>query len=194
MTTLPLNDREAVPNIFKILREASGLSHAKLAVLMRTSKHALIRLEQGLYDKPLPTALEFWLNEGRFLPGIKNSEIRLTELVLIDGYESFQEQTRQRSYHYFGPNLINLQYTGWAPHPLIQLENRAKELGLPYSEIGIAKALCVPQATLNLWKRKWRTQQTVPKTFQIALFAIGYSRFEVQRFNDGYIRWREANK
>lgn len=181
-------------NIFKELRVASGLSHAKLAALMNTTKHALIRLEQGLYDRPLPTAVEFWLNEGRFLPGIKNSEIRITELTLLDGYESFQEETRELNSRYFGDSLNHVSFDALCPHPCIQLADIAESLGKPYSEIGIAKALCVPQSTLNLWKRKWRTQQTVPKTFQSALLQIGYSRFEVNDFNEGYIRWREANK
>lgn len=188
------NKGEAVPNIFKELRVASGLSHQKLAQLMNTSKHALIRLEQGLYDRPLPTVVEFWLNEGRFLPGVKNSEIRITELTLVHGYEEFQDEVRRRSNRYFGHSLSDLVYSSVCPHPLIQLEDKARLLGNPHSEIAIAKALCVPQSTLNLWKRKFRTQQSVPKTFQSALMQIGYSRFEVKQFNEGYIRWREANK
>lgn len=161
---------------------------------MNTTKHALIRLEQGLYDRPLPTVVQFWLSEGRFLPGVKQSDIRITELTLIDGYEEFQDETRRRNYRYFGDGFNHLTYSASSPHPCIQLEDIARSLGLPCSEIGIAKSLCVPQSTLNLWKRKYRTQQTVPKTVQSALMQIGYTRFEVKAFNDGYILWREANK
>lgn len=193
-STEPTYQQEAVPNIFKELRVASGLSHARLALLMNTTKHALIRLEQGLYDRPLPTVVNWWLSEGRFLPGVKQADIRITELTLIDGYEEFQDEQRRRSYRYFGDGFNHLTYSAGSPHPCVQLEALARLSGLPCSEIGIAKALCVPQSTLNLWKRKYRTQQTVPKTVQSALMQIGYTRFEVKAFNDGYILWREANK
>lgn len=186
-------DLEAPPsNPFKILREAAGLSHANLGKIIRVSKHSLIRLEQGLYDQPLPTVLEWWLDEGRNLNSIKASGLIVTELRLINGYEEFQNETRRRNYRYFGDAGLSIDDSALCPHPCIQLERKAESLGKPCSEIGIAKALCVPQSTLNLWKRKYRTQQSVPKTVQSALLQIGYTRFEVAAFMESYTRWREA--
>lgn len=192
--SLPLIDTEAPVNIFRELRLASGLSHQQLAVEMRTSKRALIWLEQGTYDRPLPVALNFWLNEGRFLPGIKNSGIRITELTLVEGYELFQEETRELHRGYFGASLLDLNFDALCPSPCIQLRDKARRAGNDDSLNAIAKALCVPFANLSTWENKWRTLQSVPKTIQSALLAIGYTRYEVKRLVDGYVIWRELQK
>lgn len=185
---------EAPENIFKSLRLASGLSHDTLAKRMNTTKRALIWLEQGTYERPLPVALSFWLGPGQFLSGIKNSGIRITELTLIEGYEAFKESTREQNRHYFGPSISDVLFSAAALHPLLQLKNKARAVGNEDSSNSIAKALCLPQSTLNLWERKWRTQHSVPKTFQAALLDIGYSRGQVREFVNGYIIWRALNK
>jgi transcriptional regulator with XRE-family HTH domain len=182
-------------NIFRALRHASNLSHEKLATQMNTSKHALIRLEQGLYERPLPTAVNYWLNEGRFLQGVKNSGIRITELTLVEGYEHYQEETREQHKYYFGPNLNDVHYGAGFAHPFLQLKKKAALAGNNATGLGIAKALCVPQASLNVWENRWRSyQKSVPKTFQSALLQIGYDREEVRAFNLGFLAWRENNK
>lgn len=185
---------EAPVNIFRELRLASGLSHDVLAKRMNTSKRALIWLEQGTYEKPLPVALAFWLNAGRFLPGVGNSGIRITELTLVEGYESYKEQTREQNRHYFGPSPCYLHFGLGGLHPYAQLKARARACGNGDSTNEIAKALCIPQSTLSLWERKWRTQHSVPKTFQEAMLAIGYTRAEVHNLVQGYPAWRELNK
>jgi len=182
-------------NIFRALRQASNLSHEKLASRMNTSKHALIRLEQGLYERPLPTVLAFWLGEGQYLPGVKNSGIRITELTLVEGYEHYQEETRELNQYYFGPNLDDLRYGAGVAHPFLQLKQLAAKQGHNSTGLGIAKAMCVPQASLNVWENRWRSyQKSVPKTFQSALLKLGYDRQEVRLLNLGYIDWREKNK
>lgn len=194
MSLNPFSSPEAPENIFKSLRLASGLSHDALAKQMNTTKRALIWLEQGTYDRPLPVALTYWLGPGQFLPGIKHSGIRVTELTLIEGYESFKEQTRDQNRLYFGPSISHLSYSAGAPHPFLQLKDAAGAVGNDNSSNALAKSLCIPQATLNLWERKWRTQHSVPKTFQSVLLAIGYTRFEVRSLITGYETWRVANK
>jgi hypothetical protein len=56
----------------------------------------------------------------------------------------------------------------------------------------VAKYLCVPQATIQHFERKWKTQQTVPKELNAALHAIGYTYSEINQFNDNYESWRRA--
>lgn len=182
-------DNEVCDNIFRSLRQASGLSHDLLAKRCGVSKRALIFLEQGLYEQPLPRVVEFWLDEGGSLLGVRNSGIHISELSLVHGYEQFQEDTRNANRLLFGANFPDLSYGPGSLHPFTNLRLLINESG-----VGVARRLCVPQSTLNLWERRWRTQKSVPKHFQTALLAIGYSRFEVKRFVDGYIQWREANK
>lgn len=194
MSLTKLANSEAPVNIFRELRLASGLSHAKLASLMSTNKRALIWLEQGTYDQPLPVALNYWLNEGRFLAGVKSSGIRITELTLVEGYESFKEETRALGRCYFGSSISDVSFDALCPHPSIQLREKARKAGNDDSMNAIAKALCVPFASINTWENKWRVVQSVPKTIQTALLGIGYSRQEVHALVVGYIKWRELNK
>lgn len=166
-------------NPFTRLRNSLELSHEELARQMYTSKQSLIRLEQGCYDKPLPVAVDWWVNYGA-----------VTELQITDAYEEFQQLTRTRHHQYFGPEL-QIDYTSViADHPLRQLCNSHPYFPVNVTEV--AKSLCLPQATLQHWQKKWRTQQSVPRTFQSVLMEIGYSKYQVKDFNEAYYNWRQT--
>ena len=131
-------------NPFTLLREAVGLSHEELARRCFSTKQALIRLEQGCYEVPPQTVIDWWLNNYGL-------ELNISELGLLDSYEQFQDETRRRHRQFFGPSLtFGMGVTH--PHPLKQL--RAKcYTGEGASVTEVAKALCIQQQTLSYWEK-----------------------------------------
>ncbi len=174
-------------NPFTTLRKRMEWSHETLARNMFASRQALIRLEQGCFESPLPVAVEYWVkNADRFGLGF------VTEGRLTGDYEEFQSLIRQRHHKFFGQSL-EVHTVANAPHPLRQLPLLCYG-GMGASVTEVAKALCVNQSTLQHWEKKWRTQQSVPRAFLEVLVAIGYSTDEVRTFQGAYTEWRLANK
>ena len=173
-------------NIFTSLRESIGLSHAELGYKMFTTKQSLIRLEQGLFESPLPAALDFWVDN---YTGVTYSS-------LVDQYENYQDLMRKRHHHFFNvpvvPYAYELKGRVGDPHPLKQLRQRCYG-GTGASVTEVAKALCVNQATLQYWEKRWRSQKSVPKSFNGALLSIGYNHNDLVLMNSWYNDWRRAN-
>jgi DNA-binding XRE family transcriptional regulator len=163
-------------NVFTEMRQALNLSHVELAKRIHISKQALIRLEQGTFNQPLPTVVDYYVKYHGY-----------NELTILDAYEHYRYQTRRRYTGLFGPHLsfdINS-----SQHPFRQLRDSIQP---PVNPSEVAKYLCVPQATIQHFERKWKTQQTVPKELNAALHAIGYTYSEINQFNDNYESWRRA--
>lgn len=163
-------------NVFKQLRQSLDLSHEQLGLRMLLTKQALIRLEQGTFATPLPTALDWWVSNHGY-----------SHLQLTDAYEGYQEAQRLRHHRLFSD--LNASSAKGAKHPLRQLRDASD---LTTSEL--SKSLCLPQATLNHFERKWRTQKTVPKCFTSVLRQTGYTNNEVFAFCRAYEIWRANNK
>ena len=168
-----VNDASPAPiNPFTELRNSLNLSHARLAEICFVSKQALIRLEQGTFSDPLPSVVDYYVHNHD-----------QSELHLRDAYIAFQEATRKRYANLFGDNL-SVDVT--APdHPLRQLRYRKK-----LNPTELAKMLCIPQATLDHFEKKWKTQQSVPKQLCAALFQLNYPSSAVEEFKKSYAAWR----
>lgn len=159
-------------NIFKELREAQHLSHQALANKCYVSKLALIRLEQGCFSDPLPSVIDYYVNRGE------------SELRLRDAYIEFQQATRRRYYLLFGESLdFDLSLP---QHPLRQLRKGINPTDL-------SKRLCLPQATIEHFEKKWKTQQSVPKQLCAALSELGYRQHDIEGFKRNYKAWRELH-
>jgi transcriptional regulator with XRE-family HTH domain len=160
-------------NPFKRLR--GNLTLEALANRIGVSKQALIRLEQGTFNEPLPNVLSFWVTERGY-----------SELSLTDEYTEYQRLVRARHWHYFGP-ILHAEFNV-ETHPFRQLRHNVK-----VNPSEVAKALCIPQGTLNHFEKKWRTQQTVPKLLVDVLQIIGYPYEDVLLFCSTYKIWRQNN-
>lgn len=159
-------------NVFKELREAQSLSHQSLAMKCYVSKLALIRLEQGCFSDPLPSVIDYYVGRGE------------SELRLRDAYIEFQQETRRRHYLLFGSDLtfdLSLPL-----HPLRQLRRGINPTDL-------SKRLCLPQATIEHFEKKWKTQQSVPKQLASALSELGYRQHDIEGFKRNYKAWRELH-
>lgn len=163
-------------NYLRRVREAADLSVQAMADKVGVTKQAMIRLEQGTYQTILPAVLDYYV-----------ANYPDSELSLVDAYESFQEQMRKRHFKYFGDDLS----TGPADqyHPFIKLRAR---IGVNPTEV--AKALCIPQATIIHFENKPLRQQTVPKIIQNVLKDIGYTSNQIALFESDYTSYRRARK
>jgi DNA-binding XRE family transcriptional regulator len=168
-------------NPFRALRLLCNLTLDDLAGVAYVSRQALIRLEQGTYWEPLPTVIDYWTKYYQSYPGLRDRTVTMASLQ--DSYLYYQEQQRKRHHHYFGPELA-IDCTTYK-HPLRQLKEFED-----YTTTQVSKALCLPQATLQHWEKKWATQQTVPSHFQTVLGEVGYSHRAVGEFCANYREWR----
>lgn len=166
----------APTNPFKEARESiidsntgRSISHAVLAKRMGVTKLSLIRLEQGTFNDPLPTVLNYYTSHG------------FNYLYLTDGYITYQYQMRMRNFLYFGPDLECDPLS--ALHPLAQLRGTRNHMH-------VAKSLCLPQSTIARFEKDVRAQQTVPKTIINVLPVIGYTDEQIHSFLTCYKQWR----
>lgn len=169
---------EIPKNNFAALRENLDLSQQKLADKIGCSKLLILKTEQGTYPEVPPVIMDWWVNQNG-----------MSELILRDTYEEFQQKVRYHYLYFFGDLLpvdINKPI-----HPLVQLIHSS---GYDLSINDISKRTCTAQNTLQYWIKKWRTQQTVPKSFAIALLGMGYSVVQVDYFCEQYKAWRANNK
>lgn len=187
-------------NVFKELRTQHGWTHNELCQKIYISKQALIRLEQGTYTNPLPSVLTWWAehtcrasncpsNQSDLFPGQP-----LGELFIRDAYSDFQQNQRSRYDHVFGTSLVfnDAEYARIHEqryHPFRVLRERCY-----FSLTEVARSLCLPQATLEHFEKKYRTQQSVPKELRNALRDIGYPTDDRNYFADQYMQFRSGAK
>lgn len=158
-------------NFLKELRESLSYTVQGAADEMGISKQALIRLEQGTFEHILPRALNWYL-----------IKFGVSELTLTDSYEEFQNKTRQRSGRLLGDLNVPLDTP---EHPLRYLR-RLHDI----NPTELAKALCIPQATIVYFERKPKLQKSVPKCLVNALLQCGYRNYEVDNFKASYTIYR----
>lgn len=171
-----------VQNPFKEIRIQQNLSQAKLAELIGVSKHAVLRLEQGMYAEPLPTILNFMCDEW----GYSHANLRLH-------YANFQASHRYNSGLIFGADLRKaLDYWAAVPHwhakhPFIYLRETAK----PYlNPTEVAKALCINQTVISYFEKKFISQKTVPEQVLLALSHAGYTDDDLYALQSAYNNYR----
>lgn len=168
-------------NPFKALREEHSLSVTELAQISYLSPASITKLEQGLFGVPLPSAVDYWCNKLGYPEG---------ELTLK--YENYQDSTRLRYPKLFGQSLaIDISSD---QHPFRQLRSRCECLAVYLGELGtteVARCLCLPQATLEHWEKKWHRQKSVPSAVVEVLHIINYTNREIAQFRQDYVTWRE---
>ena len=160
-------------NPFKSLRESANLTLVEFAAYTGVSKQALIRLEQGTYADPLPTVLDAVIQD-----------YTVSYLELVNVYEQFQVNMRKRHHRYFGNIIFKLNDADPMIHPMRVIRGN-------YNPTEVAKALCLPQATLEHFERKAKHQQSVPKVIDSVLREIGYYAHEVLMFEQAYKVYRQ---
>jgi hypothetical protein len=116
----------------------------------------------------------------------------VSEGELVEQYADYQFLQRKRHERYFG----NLTHPSASEHPFRILRKRRPSLvtglALESTLSETAQALCVPLDTIQFWEKKWRTQQTIPKTIKEALNVMGYLRSEIGALETYYQDWRGA--
>lgn len=155
-------------NPFKDLRAQSDLTLEHLAHNIGISKQALIRLEQGTFSDPLPTALNYFA-----------TNFHLSELELIQRYEAYQHAQREAHERYFGDVRLRLNDADVLMHPLRILRGKR-------TPTQVSKDLCIPQATLVYFERNVVQQKSVPKMLTKVMREIGHYKSEVDAFIVSY--------
>lgn len=163
-------------NPFKQLREKQGLSQYDLACRVKISKHAILRLEQGAYQNPLPSVMEYFTSQ---FPN-------LTINGLATQYEEFQIAQRQSNAGLFGPDLIiSLSSCPVGKHPLTYL---ITSFGL--NTTSTAKALAIAQNVIYYFEHRPVSQHTVPQQLIEALWDADYTEQETDYLKDCYTKHR----
>ncbi len=169
-------------NIFYMLRFQQDLTLERLSVHTRVDRKALSRLEDGLYTNPLPSVVTHWVRRGLASEG-----------ELLESYADFQYAQRRRHLFFFGPHL-GVDYVS-REHPFRQLRARRPSLIEPYHVLPVgllecSRAMCLPVDTIQWFEKKWRNQQSVPKTMKAAFNEMGYSLDMIGNFEAYYKLWR----
>lgn len=160
-------------NPFRRLRAKEGISQYELAARAGVSKHAILRLEQGMYDKPLPTVLDYFLEN-----------FRVSEKDLLSDYSDFQIAVREENARLLGDiaNLIDLPV---GTHPLTFLREHAQ---LNLTEL--AKKLCISQTVVFNFENRAVTQHSVPSQLIHALHDADYTQEETDLLVNSYMEYR----
>jgi DNA-binding XRE family transcriptional regulator len=161
-------------NPFRKFRTELGISQTEFAKRAGVSKHAILRLEQGMYDKPLPSVVEY-----------VTSQSDLTNYSLLKDYEYFQQATRQDNELIFGAMALRLMNCPVGTHPLTYLRDLQ---GLNQTEL--AKRLCISQTVINNFESKPATQHTVPLQLLHALRDNGYKHSALVALEEWYEAYR----
>lgn len=168
-------------NPFRKIRTEQGLSQYELAKRAGVSKHAVLRLEQGMYDKPLPSVVSYCL--------------RTTEVVhtqLLEDYVSFQVAVREDNSRLLGNILERLEdwsdtHAPVGKHPLTYLREREH-----LNTTQLAKCLCVSQTIISNFEKHPVQQHSVPAQLTIALQDADYTEEETDGLTKAYNTYRDS--
>lgn len=163
-------------NPFRKFRTELGISQTEFGKLCGVSKHAILRLEQGAYDRPLPAVMDYILSVSDILP-----------YTLVDDYHDYQKAVRQQDPLIFGNMALNLMNKPRRQHPLTYLRNLQN-----LNQTELAKQLCISQTVINNFELKYMTQHTVPKQLLQALEDNGYHHSALQALEDWYEAYRNT--
>lgn len=163
-------------NPFRHLRELQGISQYELGRRLGISKHAILRLEQGMYANPLPAVINYFTQ----------SFPSLTPPQLINDYNEFQIETRQRNARLLGDILDELPNRPVGMHPLTYLRT-SRNLNLTE----FAKLLCLAQNTIYYFENRSINQKIVPEHLIHALHDADYTEQETDAFEEAYAKFRQ---
>lgn len=188
LTSVQISQGPPPSNVFRVLRERSGLTLQGYADACEVSKQTIIRQEQGVFTDPVDRVVDYVLaNRTRF-----NYDGSYPDLV--NSYYDYQKAMRARHKYLFGLQLVIASESGRSgyngTHPFARL---LQQWSTPEgSHIGrlnvteVAKLLCVSQSVLDHWLNKPHRQQSIPIKFQEALRDNGYSRAQIEELNQMY--------
>lgn len=166
-------------NPFRDLRTRQGISQYELARRVGCTKHAILRLEQGMFENPLPVVVGYFLSTENVSQG-----------SLYSGYQSFQIATREANARFLGP--INDERLADCPattHPLTWLRAQQRpEMSLTE----VAKRLCISQSVVGYFEKRSVHQHTVPEQLITALHDADYTEAETDALSDAYCAYRSA--
>lgn len=167
---------DASLNPFRALRQRSGLSQYEIAKRAGVSKHAVLRLEQGCYDQPLPSLIEYFTEHHD-----------ITNVQLRNSYRDFQYKRRLESLDCLGESIADsLELCPVGIHPLVFL--RTLEHLNPTQ---LAKMLCISQSTVVHFEVRSVHQHIVPVQLIEALHEVGYTEEDTEALSESYNLYRE---
>lgn len=185
---------KAPENPFKVLRETNQITLESLAKQIGITRQAIIRTEQGTYVD-IPSRIQEWFA----------SKYPVDYGTLGEEYRDFQSLTRRRHFRLFGDleGLFNLQSFNATDdersvHPFSLLRQQwtdpitNKVYAGEMNVTECAKLLCIPQGTLDYFMNTISHQTAVPIVLINALREIGYSREDVDNFNEAYQQYRQV--
>jgi DNA-binding XRE family transcriptional regulator len=164
-------------NPFRKFRTELGISQTEFGKKCNVSKHAILRLEQGAYDKPLPAVVEYVL-----------ANTDLNHATLLNDYEAFQKAVRAEEPLIFGNMALDLMSKPRTQHPLTYLRRK-----YDLNQTELAKKLCVSQTVINNFEGKWQTQHTVPRQLLDALSDNGYKHSALVALEEWYEAFRTTS-
>ena len=165
---------EAV-NPLKTLREAAHCTVKEMADLADVTSQAIIRSEQGVYERPLPRLLQtLW----RYAP---ESDLH-DEGVLLADYHHFQRLVRESNYG----KLDELYKFPRNKHPFVCWR---VDSGLS-ARISISKLFCVHPALVTKFEMQPHLCSTPPGQLVYALHESGYTKEQLQELAEAYTDYR----
>ena len=164
-------------NPFKALRLKQGISQYELARRLKISKHAVLRLEQGMYPNPLPTVVDYFVDVAK---------LNVSRPQLLEAYTEFQIRTREANARLLGdiPDVLTGCAVGVHPLTFLRLSQ-----GLNATEL--AKRLCIAQNVVHYFEKRSIHQQTVPDQLIEALHDADYSEQETDALVNAYAKYRD---
>lgn len=162
-------------NPFRRLRLSEDLSQHELGKRAGLSKHAVLRSEQGMYDKPLPSLVAYFTEHFDITPSQLNHQ-----------YSEFQIATREENARLLGDIFNLLDSKPSHAHPLTYLR---RIQGMNLTEL--AKRLCISQSVLDTFEKKPINQHTVPTQLVVALQDADYTEDETNKLCLSYENFRK---
>lgn len=177
-------DTPPITNPYAQARHLLDLTLVEAASATGVSKQALIRLEQGVPDKPIGPVTSYYVGSLYRHEGYDY-------LDFINGYEQYQVSQRQRNYKLFGDRIPLGTSFRYDVHTLTQLLAMwcfpvGNAVGGSLNPTECAKLLCINQSILDHWVNKPHRQQSVPTAFMEALRTNGYRQVDLQQVIDAY--------
>jgi hypothetical protein len=114
------------------------------------------------------------------------------EHELEAAYQDFQHRTRYANAYIFGEHLPRkLEYRVYEAS---NLEHPFRTIRGTYNPTEVAKAICVPQATITYFEQKSIQQKSVPKALVEALLMAGYNHTDVGGLVEAYNNYRTVKQ
>lgn len=171
----PLHTDSHVSNPFKLIRLENGLSQYELARRIGVVKHSILRLEQGMFESPLPSVVNYFVTN---FPHTSRAK-------LLDDYATFQIATRESNARLLGNMPALLKKRPATEHPLSYLRGLAD-----LNPTELAKRLCISQSVVVYFEKRVIHQHSVPEQLITALQDADYTAEETDSFCRAYDKYR----